>query len=143
MTSVNGTTILGLDVGTRRIGIARALLSIRMARPLLTLENPDTFLDDIVDLVRQEDAAAVVIGLPRNMSGEDTDQTRLVRAFGTELTAKLDVPVLWTDEALTSQKAEDELAGRGKPYAKGEVDALAATYIVEDYLAEHPEVAHV
>lgn len=133
-------TLLALDVGERRIGVARAHLDVRMARPLTTLENPDKFIDDIVALCQSEKAALVVIGRPRGMSGQETEQTRRIEAFGKTLEQRLDIPVYWTDEALTSAKAEAELRGRGKPYKKGDVDALAATYILDDFMTSNPEI---
>lgn len=129
-------TVLALDVGGQRIGVAEANLVARMAHPLTTLLNTDTIFDDIAELIRKQDAGALVVGLPRNLSGESTPQTATVQAFVQQLQAKITVPVHWQDEALTSQKAEDELNARRKPYQKGDVDALAATYILEDFLRE-------
>lgn len=130
-------TLLALDVGERRIGVARAHLDVLFPAPLTTLENPESFIDDVVELARQERAAGVVIGLPRGLSGQETEQTRTVQAFGARLESRLVVPVYWTDEAVTSEKAEAELRSRGKPYTKTDIDALAATYILEDYIKEH------
>jgi putative Holliday junction resolvase len=73
------------------------------------------------------------------MQGQSTDQTRTVEAFGKQLEERLTIPLYWIDEALTSQKAEIELRSRGKPYSKGDIDALAATYILEDFLKAHPK----
>ncbi len=135
---------LGLDVGERRVGVAIANLGVRFARPLTTLQAPETFYDDIIKLCDSEDVAWIVIGLPRGMQGQDTAQTASARAFGAELerliadTDRL-IPVYWIDEALTSAKAEAELHGRGRAFAKAEIDALAATYILEDFLQEHTE----
>jgi RNase H-fold protein (predicted Holliday junction resolvase) len=50
---------------------------------------------------------------------------------------KLPLPISWQDEAVTSVRAEEELRARGKPYVREDIDALAATYILEDYLHEH------
>lgn len=143
---------MALDVGTQRIGVAVANLGVRFARPLTTLEQPDRFVDDICELVRQEDVAWVVIGLPRGMQGQDTAQTAQTQAFGDELQQRLasgnaPIPVYWTDEALTSARAEAEIRSRGnarKPYAhaKGDIDALAATYILEDFLIEQSKEHH-
>jgi putative Holliday junction resolvase len=130
-------SVLALDVGERRIGVARAYLDVPFAQPFCTLADPASFIADIGHLCRSEKAAAVVIGLPRGLSGQDTAQTAYVQAFGSELENRLDIPVYWTDEALTSAKAEEELRGRGRPFAKGEVDALAATYILEDFITNH------
>ncbi len=130
-------TLLGIDVGERRIGVARAQLGALFPHPLETLQEPATFISDIVNLCRVERAAALIIGLPRGLSGQDTAQTEQVRVFGAKLESQLDIPVYWTDEALTSAKAEDELRQRGRPYAKGEVDALAATYILDDFITHN------
>ncbi len=77
----------------------------------------------------------IVIGLPRNMDGQDTSQTTAVRAFSNRLKDELGIPITWQDEAATSAKAIDELNARGKPFVKEDIDALAATYILEDYLS--------
>lgn len=135
--SSQAVCILALDIGSKRIGVARALLAVPIARPLLTLDRPETFVDDIVRLVAAEQAGAVVVGLPRGLEGQDTEQTRLVRSFADELSGSLTVPLHFIDEALTSAQAERELTSRAKPYAKGDVDALAATYILEDFLRQY------
>ncbi len=124
--------ILALDVGEKRIGVAIANTEARLPAPLMTLPHVPSIVSDIQQLISTHDVSMVIVGLPRNMSGEDTAQTAYVRRFVDEL--QLTTPYLYQDEALTSRKAEEELRARGKPYAKGDVDALAATYILEDYL---------
>lgn len=136
----SNNTILALDVGEKRIGVAEANAVARIAHPLTTLSRNDNSVQEILDLIQEHDAAVLVIGLPRGMSGQETAQTAAVQAFGEEISAECPVPVHWQDEAVTSHKAEAELEARRKPYAKEEVDALAATYILEDFLQEHPEV---
>lgn len=135
--------ILALDVGEKRIGVAAARLDVRFAQPRMTLENPATFYDDIVGLCASEQAKAIVIGLPRGLEGQETAQTRTAREFGVGLEARLSIPVYWIDEAVTSAQAEAELQDRGKPYVKADIDALAATYILEDFMNEHPEALDV
>lgn len=133
-------TILALDVGEKRIGVAEANVVARIAHPLTTLSRSEESVQEILDLIREHEAAALVIGLPRGMNGQETAQTAAVQAFGEEIGVECPVPIYWQDEAVTSHKAEAELEARRKPYAKEEVDALAATYILEDFLQEHPEV---
>jgi putative Holliday junction resolvase len=133
-----GSSVIALDVGDRRIGIAVASLAARLAGPLTTLERGDNPIADITALLKKEDAAMLVIGLPRGLDGQETAQTRSAQAFGFELAKITPIPVFWQDEALTSVRAEKELDRRGKPYCKGDIDALAATYILEDFLREHP-----
>lgn len=127
-------TILALDVGAQRIGVARANSIARIASPLTTLQHGEQIFDDIAQLLRQEKADELVVGLPRGLEGQETDQTRYVRQFVTDLQQHITVPVHLQDEALTSVKAEKELEARKKPFAKGDIDALAATYILSDYL---------
>lgn len=135
--AVNNDTILALDVGERRIGVASAHAVARFPGPLKTIDMSANTVATVQQLVQEQAAGLIVVGLPRNLSGLDTDQTRYVRAFAAQLEAA-GLKTAWQDEALTSKKAEQELQSRGKPYARGDIDALAATYILEDYLRDHP-----
>lgn len=136
-TSNSLTTVLALDVGTQRIGVASANSIARIASPLVTLINSDDIMTRIVDLIVSESASTLVVGLPRGLNGQETGQTQYVRDFVVQLKKLTDTPIFFQDEALTSQKAEDELLARGKPFEKGDIDALAATYILEDYIQDH------
>lgn len=128
------TNIIALDVGAARVGVAIASTVARLPNPLMTLGNTPQIFDDLAKLCTDQDVGTVVVGLPRNLSGEATSQTAIVEAFVGTLQQKVALPIVWQDEALTSVKAEEELRRRGKPYAKNDIDALAATYILEDYL---------
>lgn len=129
-------TILALDVGDKRVGVAVASAAARLPRPLTTLQRGPDFMTALREIIESEQAGELVVGLPRGLDGQDTGQTAATEAFITELQREIDLPVHRQDEALTSHKAEVELATRGGPAAKGDIDALAATYILEDYLAE-------
>ncbi len=133
------STIISLDVGERRIGVAIARLDIRFPSPLATVERGDDSPAQIKQLLDEHDASALVIGLPRSLQGDETAQTQAVKAFAQTLNGVITVPVYWMDEAVTSHKAEQELIARGKPYKKGDIDALSAVYILEDFLRDHPE----
>lgn len=127
------SSILSLDVGERRIGVAIASEIARFARPFTTLANDEHFMSTLDQILKDESVTTIVVGLPRNLSGEDTAQTDYVRKFTEQLDRDM---IIFQDEALTSRKAETELRQRGKPYVKGDIDALAATYILEDYLSQ-------
>ena len=126
--------LLALDVGSVRIGVARASSLVRLPEPLMTLQNGPQTVEQIKQLVIEHDARTLVVGLPRGLEGQETLQTAAVREFVALLSQQLSVPLVLQDEAVTSRKAEEELQARGKPYAKGDIDALAATYILDDYL---------
>ncbi len=133
-------TILALDVGERRIGVAVANMAARLASPLTTLARGDTSFREIQDLIYEHDTVALVVGLPRGLDGQHTRQTIAVEEFKAALEHYVNVPVYWQDEALTSKQAEAELEARRKPYKKEDIDALSANYILDDFMRDHPEV---
>ncbi|HSX29983.1 MAG TPA: Holliday junction resolvase RuvX [Candidatus Saccharimonadales bacterium] len=138
MTATTPSTVLAFDVGERRIGVAVANGVARIAAPLTTLANEGDIAATIAQLVHDQQASALVLGLPRGLDGQETAQTRLIRQFGEHIRGVVGVPLYWQDEAVTSAQAEAELKHRGKPYVKADIDALSATYILEDYLRDNP-----
>lgn len=127
-------TILALDVGEKKIGVARANKIAAIAEPLVTLPNDENFETSLQSLIREHDVSEVVVGLPRNMNGEETAQTAYVKKFIDNL--KLNVTVHFQDETLTSVHAADILVAKKSAYTKEDIDSLAATIILEDYLQE-------
>jgi putative holliday junction resolvase len=137
--SITPDYALALDVGSKRIGVALASLSFKLPRPLTTLANDDRFFDTLNGIIKTEAIGVLVVGLPRGLQGQETGQTKYVRDFVDQLKAHTDLAVHYQDEALSSTRAEAELTARGKIYQKGDIDALAATYILEDYLIQPKE----
>lgn len=132
------SNILSLDVGERRIGVASASVIARIASPYKTLERTDKIVDALRACIAEKDASIIVVGLPRGLEGQETGQTMATRRFVEEITPQLpDVTFYFQDEALTSRKAEEELELRKKPYTKGDIDALSAAYILEDFLIDN------
>ena len=125
------SNIVALDIGKTRVGVAMAHTVSRLPSPYATLINNEEIFDAIHAILDKESVELVVVGLPRNLSGDETEQTAYTHAFAAKLTDFTNI--VFQDEALTSVKAEKELQARGKPFAKGDIDALAATYILEDY----------
>jgi putative Holliday junction resolvase len=109
-------------------------LAAGLPQPYTYITNDEQVIEKLQKLVTDEQAEAVVLGLPRGLGGQETAQTQTVRDFGGLLKQALTVPLYWQDEALTSKQAEAELDAKGKPYQKGDVDALAACYILDDFL---------
>lgn len=128
-------TLVALDVGEKRIGIAVADTAVRIAIPYATLTVDGTEVKEVALLVVREGAERIIVGYPRNQSGEPTAQTAYAEAFAKQL--KDIAPVTFQDESLTSVMAEQRLKARGKPYAKGDIDAEAAAIILQDYLELH------
>lgn len=130
------SSILALDVGEQRVGVAYASMAARLASPLTTLPNDASFMPRLQALIAERAVDTVVVGLPRGLEGQSTPQTEQVRAFADNLQKRTQLPVILQDEALTSVKAEQELRGRRRAYTKEDIDSLSATYILEDYLRE-------
>ena len=122
--------ILALDVGAAKIGMARGSSAARLAEPLKTVKANEA-LAEVQKLIKQNKVEAIVVGLPRNLSGEDTEQTHWVRAWVKTAQKEISLPFYFQDEALTSIKANSyELR------AKSSYDehALAAAAILQDFL---------
>jgi putative Holliday junction resolvase len=84
----------------------------------------------------KEQADTIVVGYPRNQQGEVTSQTEFVEAFTKKL-EYLGKKIVYQDESLTSVLAEQRLKSYGRPYTKGDIDAQAATIILQDYLEQN------
>lgn len=126
-------TILGLDVGEKRIGVAVADTNVRIAVPFETIEVDGNEIEAISDVYSNQKAEIIVIGYPRNQSGEPTAQTKFVEDFASKLSG-ISSKIVFQDESLTSVLAEERLASHKRPYAKGEIDAQAAAIILQDYM---------
>jgi putative Holliday junction resolvase len=126
--------LIALDVGEKRIGLAVADGAVPIARPLTTLDVDGKELQRIVNVVEDESADAIVIGYPRNQSGDPTAQTAFVESFANRLGELTNARIVFQDESLTSVLAEERLRSYGRPYSKSDIDALAATLILQDYL---------
>lgn len=130
---MSSQALISLDVGEKRIGVAVADDSVRIAVPFMTIEVNGSEIEKIAELVIEQNAQIVVVGFPRNQQGEATAQTEYVEKFADRL-KDLDVKIVFQDESLTSVIAEQRLVAQKKPYTKGDIDAQAAGIILQDYL---------
>lgn len=121
--------ILGVDHGTKRIGLAIARGGLKIAYPLTTIANNEYSLQALQAVVDEEQVGQLVIGLPRSLAGNDTEQTVLARTFAEELKS-LGLPVALHDEAATTVAAVEKGA------TKANKDAWAAALILQSYLEE-------
>ncbi|NJN18358.1 MAG: Holliday junction resolvase RuvX [Oscillochloris sp.] len=130
--------ILGLDVGSRRIGVAISDFNGLLAAPLTTIkaEPPERALERIIGLAREREVNAIVIGLPLTLRGEIGPQAEIVRRFGDTLAAAIDLPLHYFDERLTSSAAEQMLRDMGMKAEKRrqQIDQVAASIILQDFL---------
>lgn len=119
---------LGIDYGSKRVGVAIGDEELKIARPLEILENNQELIQTIQSLASSHGITGLVVGLPRGLEGQETKYTQIVRTFAAEL-EKLGLPVELQDEALTS-----ELSGSTSAVP---ADDRAAAMILQDYLDEH------
>lgn len=127
--------VIGLDVGEKRIGVARADSSTRIAVPLGFIEANGSEWQEIARIASVNSTNLFVLGLPRSNEGNETAQSAYVRDFARKLVSAIpDAKVKFQDESLTSVIAEERLKSRGKAYEKGEIDAEAATIILQDFI---------
>jgi len=126
--------VLAIDHGNARCGFAISDATGTIVRPLRTLP-PE--IDAIAELIGEERAEAVVVGLPLSMDGTEGEQAAIVREFCAELTAAVSVSVETYDERLTTA-----LAGASRRAGAGaEEDSLAAAHLLESYLASQESSA--
>ena len=135
-------TVLALDVGEARIGVAVGRLgsSFAFGRGFVTRSKLAADVAAVQSLAANEGAARVVVGLPSRLRGGDSAQTQKVRVFAAEL-EKVGLVVVFEDERLTTRLAAQGLATSGlkkkQRQEKGRLDERAAVLILETYLAKH------
>ena len=128
---------LGIDFGTKRVGLALSDRSNMIASPYKTLNyvSEKDLITQLETIVTKNDIEILVLGLPINMKGEDTAQTIMVRDFK-EILSALRIPIVYEDERLSSVSAINSLmlqnvkTGHNKP----EIDKTAAAIILQQYL---------
>jgi putative Holliday junction resolvase len=127
--------VVAVDVGTVRIGVAASDPHRILASPVETVAAPG--LDRVVEIVQEREAVLVVVGLPTRLSGASASASAdMARAFATELTERLDVPVELVDERLTTVTAAAQLraSGRSGKQARTVIDQAAAVALLQGVL---------
>jgi putative Holliday junction resolvase len=133
---------LGIDYGTKRIGLAISDADATIASPLAVIVRQGGLDEQVRDVLRAADEygfEAAVLGLPLNMDGTVGPQAELTRKFGAAFARISGKPVHEWDERLSSRGAEELFAGRqlSRGQKKLRRDALAALIILQGYLDAH------
>jgi putative Holliday junction resolvase len=124
---------MGIDYGTKRVGIALSDEAGTMGFPVKVLGNDSRLLDELLDIIRNDDVKVIVIGESRNYQGTDNPIASAARGLGDVLHAATGVPVVYEPEMLTTQEARRMPDGTRDAY--GVVDASAAALILTSYLS--------
>ena len=129
---------LGIDYGDVRVGLALSDLTQTIAKPFKTLiyNDLDHLISQIQEIVNEQDIEIIVIGIPYNMKGEDTQQTIKVKEFASLVDKNLEVDIKFIDERLTSYEAEQVMHKMNikTGFNKAKIDKIAASIILQEYL---------
>ena len=135
------TRSLGIDFGEKRIGLALSDPTGTIASPLSTIHRrrgKRVPLKAVEEVAREHGVQAVVVGLPLDLEGNENAWCAEVRAAGDELARRLDVPVSYVDERMTSVRAQRAVRSIGLPRAKrkekARIDAAAAALVLQSWL---------
>ncbi|BAQ62846.1 putative Holliday junction resolvase YggF [Geminocystis sp. NIES-3708] len=131
-------SVLGLDIGLRRIGVA-GCDGLGMLATELTTVIRASFKDDVEafrKIVAQREANRLIVGIPYTMNGEVGFQAKQVMKYAKRLSNALELPLEFVDERLTSIEAEEQLreAKKFSHYNKGLIDKRAAAIILQQWL---------
>jgi putative holliday junction resolvase len=131
--------VLALDFGRVRLGAAISDELQLLAHPLETIPSDKQTISRVAEIVREKQVDHVVVGIPRQMSGEIGVAANEALEFVEKLRAILPCPVVTWDERLTTAAAERALRDAGKKtrQTRGYVDQVAAQVILQGYLDRH------
>jgi putative Holliday junction resolvase len=129
--------ILGIDPGTRRIGLALSDPTGTIAEPLETIDTRRTprWMDRLREIVERYDVGEIVVGLPVTLAGREGESARMARELAARVERELDRPVRLWDERLSTAEARRVL--RGERAEKGAADRVAAALVLQSYLEAH------
>lgn len=133
-----GERLMGLDLGTKTIGVATSDLSLTVATPLSTVKRVKFTVDAaaLLALAKRENVAGLVLGLPLNMDGTEGPRAQSTRAFARNLATLSDIPIVLWDERLSTAAVTRTLieADASRKRRAEVVDKLAAAYILQGAL---------
>jgi putative Holliday junction resolvase len=127
---------LAIDYGEKHTGLAICDAAETIASPFAVIHGQAGLVEKIADVIKAENAEAIVVGLPLNMDDSQGPQARLVLKFADQLKEYLNIPIYFQDERLSSFSAEEKLApARSTRNRKSKrIDAVAAAAILEAFL---------
>ena len=130
--------ILAIDYGDVRVGLALSDLTCTIAQPFKTLNYDDMnhLINQLSEIINEKQVNKVVVGIPYNMKGDDTQQTTKVREFVSILEEKLGYEIIFIDERLTSSEAEKFMHQMDikTGFNKDKIDKIAASIILQEYI---------
>lgn len=134
-----GQRLLGLDLGSKTIGLALSDSNLSIASPIETIRRRKFTADAeaLMALIAERDVGGLVLGLPKNMDGSEGPRAQSTRQFATNLLEKIDIPIALWDERLSTAEVQRVLIDEADMNRKrrGEVvDKMAAGVILQNFL---------
>ncbi len=130
--------LIGLDVGTVRIGVATSDIMQILATPYETYKRRTPYLDAryIIELAEKLQAEKLVFGLPLKLDGTEGDSAKMARELADKVSQLSSLPIVFQDERLSTVSAERILieTGTRRKERKGQIDQIAATIILQNYI---------
>lgn len=130
--------LIGLDLGTKTIGLALSDLGRGIASPMETIRRKKFTIDaeKLLDICAKQEVGGIVLGLPLNMDGSEGPRAQATRAFARNLSQKTDLPITYWDERLSTAAVTRTLLEADSSRAKRAdvVDKMAAAYILQGFL---------
>ena len=131
-------SLIGLDLGTKTIGVAVSDTTLSVATPIKTIKRKKFSLDTdhLLRIISTKNCCGVIIGLPKNMVGSEGPRAQSTRAFARNFSAKTELPITFWDERLSTVAAEKALleADTTRKRRAEVIDHVAAAYILQGFL---------
>lgn len=128
---------LGLDVGKKRIGVAISESGVIASEyKTIIVSDINQIIRDIINICQKKEIQKIILGLPKNMDGSESEFTKEVRNFVEKMKKQIKIPILFEDERLTSKEAERLLKEQNVDFTKikKRIDQFSAKLILEQYL---------
>ena len=134
----SNNSLLGLDLGTKTIGVAVSDTILSVATPIKTIKRKkfSADADQLLGIISIKNCCGVILGLPKNMDGSEGPRAQSTRAFARNFSAKTQLPITFWDERLSTVAAEKALleADTTRKRRAEVIDQVAAAYILQGFL---------
>ena len=134
----SNNSLIGLDLGTKTIGVAVSDTILSVATPIKTIKRKkfSADADQLLKIISIKNCCGVVVGLPKNMDGSEGPRAQSTRAFARNFSAKTQLPITFWDERLSTVAAEKALleADTTRKRRAEVIDHVAAAYILQGFL---------
>ena len=134
----SNNSLIGLDLGTKTIGVAVSDTILSVATPIKTIKRKkfSADADQLLGIISIKNCCGVIVGLPKNMDGSEGPRAQSTRAFARNFSAKTQLPITFWDERLSTVAAEKALleADTTRKRRAEVIDQVAAAYILQGFL---------